>query len=253
MRTLGWLRALVVASCVTSFYISDVLALPEQVIPTYSETGAPAFAPSGGTFSPGQGATDPSQSPGQNGTAGGPDGFSPGGNAYTQLEAQSYGQTAINTAQSLGVNPNTVAAIGLAESGFRNVPTANGTSSATGPWQVTSGTWDYFVNKYNLPYTSADRTNTEAQAVIAPYIIRDYAQTVQQTTGSNPTGSQVYGAFMYGPTPGGRIAAASPDTPMSAFVSPSALANNRMSGWTVGQFNQFASTRLGEAGSQKVF
>jgi len=81
-----------------------------------------------------------------------------GGSSYQNMMLQSYGQTALETSKQIGNNPNAVAAFGQLESGFKNIPTANGSSSATGPWQITTPTWNEYVSKYNLPYTAADRT-----------------------------------------------------------------------------------------------
>ena len=223
--------------------------VPEQIIPRFRETGVPAFSTPAGSGTFGGGGGQPGNS-GAGPSGGG--GFSAGGNAYDRLAAQPYGQTAIATAQRLGVSPNAVAAIAQAESGFRNVPTANGSSSATGPWQITSPTWDYFVNKYNLPYSSADRTSAEAQANVAPYIIRDYANAVEKAIGQPPTAAQVYGAFVMGPTPGGNIARAQETDALGNYVTARAMANNNMTSWSVGQFNAFANSRMGSAGSQVV-
>jgi Transglycosylase SLT domain len=81
----------------------------------------------------------------------------------------SYSQTAVTTANSIAVNPASVASVGQAESNFQNVPTANGSTSATGPWQFTQGTFQAVSQQYGLGYTAADITNPEAQAVAAAY------------------------------------------------------------------------------------
>ena len=52
--------------------------------------------------------------------------------AVDAMLATDYGATAETVAQQQGVSVESVAAVGQAESGFRNVPTANGSSSATG-------------------------------------------------------------------------------------------------------------------------
>jgi hypothetical protein len=230
---------------------SNWSGVPAQVIPRYPETGAPAFTtPTGtGSFTNGQGsAADSGMSTGSSGgtyTGG-------GGAAMTNMMAQSYGQTAYATAQQLGNNPDAVAGIGQIESGFRNVATANGSSSATGPWQITSGTWGDYVNRYNLPYSVADRTNPEAQAVVANYIIRDYAASVTAVTGQPATVQQAYGAYVFGPTAGGSLANASPIEPLSNYVSAPSLANNNMTGWTVGQFYGLVGSKIGPVATQTV-
>lgn len=219
---------------------------PPQVIPTMPEPGQPQFRVS-------------ESSPvflGEGGTGGlsGGSGYSgsSAGDASAVLAAlssQSYGQTAISTAQRLGVNPVTTAAIGSAESDFRNVSTANGKTTAGGVWQITGPTWNDAVARYNLPYSEADRGRSEAQAVVSNYIIREYAATTQNALGRPVTTQDVWGSYLFGPRDGIKVAAAgaSPDTPLSDLVSASSLSNNGMSGWTVGQWNSYASQRLGGA------
>lgn len=218
--------------------------VPPQVIPQAIETGAPAFATPGGRSSLPGGSGD-----GTGGTTvtGG------GGSSLQNLLSQSYGQIAYDTAQQIGNNPNAVAAFGQLESGFQNVSTANGSSSATGPWQITSGTWNDYVNKYNLPYTAADRTNPVAQAVVSNYIIKDYSGQVSGATGSPATVEQAYGAYVFGVQGGSRLALATdPNAPMSNYISAQGLANNNMTGWTVGQFNNRVTSKIGSIATQPV-
>ena len=223
--------------------------VPEQVHPSVSEIGAPVFRIPGSSSGLGGSQQAGIVSPGGSFDSGG--GSTPG-SSYDMLAAQSYGSTAIETSQKLGVNPNVVAAFAQVESGFRNVDTANGSSSATGPWQITSGTWNHVVQQYNLPYTTADRTNPEAQANVAPYIIRDYANAIQDTKGTPVTATQAYGAYLLGPGVGGPIARAQDSEPLSAYASAQQLSNNNLTGLTVGQFNSLVSMRLGSAAHQIV-
>ena len=227
---------------------SSYTGVPAQVIPQAVETGAPSFTtPTGGGSFMGNTGSGPSTGTGSGGTYSGG-----GGASLDQMMAQSYGQTAYNTAQQLGLNPDAVAGIGQIESGFRNVATSNGSSSATGPWQITSGTWSDYVSKYNLPYTAADRTNPDAQAVVAPYIIKDYASAVSTALGQPATVQQAYGAYLFGPGGGSRIATADSGAPMSQFVSSTQLSNNNMVGWTVGQYNSAIAGRLGSVANETV-
>ena len=168
------------------------------------------------------------------------------------MMAQSYGSTALSTSQQLGLNPNAIAAFGVLESNFQNVGTANGSSSATGPWQITSGTWNDYVSKYNLPYTSADRTDPTAQAVVANYIMKDYAASVTAATQQPATVQQAYGAYVFGPSAGAGLAGASLSEPMSNYVSATALSNNNMTGWTVQQFYDRVSSKVGAVATQTV-
>lgn len=230
---------------------SNWSGIPAQVIPSYPEIGAPTFTTPSGTGS--FGGSHGSTYSGGTGTVGSGSTYNGGGGAaMANMMAQSYGQVAYATAQRLGNNPEAVAAIGQIESGFRNVATANGSSSATGPWQIIGGTWGEYVSRYNLPYTAADRTNPEAQAVVSNYIIKDYAASVSATIGQPATVQQTYGAYVFGQTAGGNIANASPTEPLSNYVSARSLANNNMTGWTVGQFYGRVESKLGGLAAQTV-
>ena len=226
--------------------------VPPQVIPQAYETGAPSFTtPTGSsTF---MGSTGVQGTGGSNGSTSGAVVGGDGGSSLQTMMSQSYGQTAYNTAQQIGNNPNAVAAFGQLESGFQNVATANGSSSATGPWQITTGTWSEYVNKYNLPYTAADRTSPDAQAVVANYIMKDYGAQVSSAIGQPATVQQTYGAYVFGPAAGQRLAAAvDSSAPMSNYVSATALANNGMTGWTVSQFQNRVSSKVGAVATQTV-
>lgn len=220
--------------------------VPAQVIPQAVETGAPTFTTPTGTSSFGG-------NPGTGGGSSGPVVTGDDGSSLQNMMAQSYGQTAYETAQQVGNNPNAVAGFGQLESGFQNVGTANGSSSATGPWQITGGTWNDYVSKYNLPYTGSDITNPAAQAVVANYIIKDYSAQVSASTGSPATIEQTYGAYVFGPAVGKGLAGSSdPSEPMSNYVSAQELANNNMTGWTVGQFQNRVASKIGSLASQAV-
>ena len=231
--------------------------VPAQVIPSIPEVGAPNFVtPAGGGSFMGDG-------DGPTGTDGSTDtsasstdwtGYSGGGTtaAMDAMMATPYGALASQSATQLGLNPEAMAGLGQLESGFRNVGTENGTSSATGPWQITTGTWADTVAKYNLPYTASDITNPAAQAQVASYIAKDYSSAVSKATQQPATVVQTYGAWVFGPTPGAMMATADPSTPLSSFVSDKALSNNNMTGWTVDQFYSKFTAKLGSAADQTV-
>lgn len=222
----------------------DINGIPAQIIPSISEVGAPSFTVPDGSPSFG-GATGGTTGPtGGTGTT--------GGSAMDAMMATEYGSVAVASADDLGVNPAALAGIGEVESGFQNIPTSNGSSSATGPWQITAGTWDSFVTKYGLPYSSADMIDPTAQATVASYIIRDYGGTISEATGQPATVLQTYGAYLFGPSYGATIASAASSTPLSNIVPASYLSNNGMTGWTVGQFNATIGAKLGSTASQTV-
>ena len=236
--------------------------MPPQVIPAAADPGTPVFsAPAGGDVYGGS-ATAPSPLPDDYssiaGTGGTPytgTGAATGdrSNVLASLQAQPYGAIAIATADKLGVNSTGVAAFAAAESDFRNVPTANGSSSATGPFQITAPTWSDAVQRFNLPYTSADRADPNAQAVVSSYLIRSYGGATSQALGRVATVQETYYSYVYGPAVGGKIAAADASSPLSNFVPADNLANNGMTGWTVGNLQDFTSRRLGPSASQPIF
>jgi hypothetical protein len=219
--------------------------LPPQIVPSAPEVGVTIMQ------MPGSG----SQSDGGIGAAGTASGSGTtvgSGSAFDALLATPYGNAALADAQGAGISVDALAGIGQAESGFQNIPTANGSSSATGPWQITTGTFNEINTKYNLGYSASDITNPTAQAAVASYIIKDYASTVSQATGQPATVLQTYGAYVFGPTPGSQIATADPSAPLSSYVSAKSLANNNMQGWTVGQFQSVMGARLGSTASTTV-
>jgi Transglycosylase SLT domain len=222
--------------------------LPPQIIPSAPEVGVVIMQFPGSSSAPAAGSTASGGSTGSVGS-----GTSTGsGSAYEAMMATSYGPQAASDAAAAGINVDALAAIGQAESGFQNVGTANGSSSATGPWQITSGTFMQYSNQNNLGYTAADMTNPADNAQVASYVIASYANTVSNATGQPATVAQTYGAYVFGPTAGGQMATATPNTPLSAYVSATALANNNMTGWTVGQFYSNMSTRLGSGANETV-
>ena len=184
--------------------------------------------------------------------------INPGGNqssnsnALNTMLATDYGSAAAAAAQQESVSAESVAAIAQVESGFRNIATANGSSSATGPWQFTTPTFLSVSQQHGLEYTAADITNPQAQAVASAHLMRDYATAVSQATNQSATTLQTYGAWVFGPQAGSSIAISSPTTPLSNLVSAQALSNNGMSSWTVGQFRSVMTNRLGSAANQTV-
>lgn len=223
--------------------------VPAQIIPTFGEVGITwGIPPDGGVASGGESGTSPSNTAVTN-----PGNYQPGtSSAVDAMLATDYGSTAETVAQQQGVSVVSVAAIGQAESGFHNVPTANGSSSATGPWQFTTPTFLSVSQQHGLGYTAADVTNPQDQAVASAYLMHDYATTVSQAIGQSATTLQTYGAWVFGTQAGSDIANASPTTPLSDLVPARSLSNNGMSSWTVGQFRQVMTNRLGSAANQAV-
>jgi len=229
---------------------------PERIRPDYQERGVDGYAgPAASSSQPGQ-----TTGVGSNGTAsaaGLDTSVAPGdggqSSAMTAMLSTSYGATAVSTASQTGVNAEAVAAIGQAESKFQNVATANGTSSATGPWQIVTPTFLGISQKYGLGYTAAHITNPQAQAVEASYIIRDTAAAVSGATNQPATVAQTYAGYVFGPSNGAKIAAAGDDVPLSSILPASYLTNNTLPlSTTVGQLNANYAARLGSAANQRV-
>jgi hypothetical protein len=239
--------------CAVSAALGDPVAqtatgLPPQIIPSTPEVGVIIMQFPGSSSPSGQG----SAGTGTGSTSSGTSSSAGSGSAYDELMATSYGAQAAQDAAAAGINVDAMAAIAQAESNLQNVPTANGSSSATGPWQLTTGTFMQYSNENNLGYTPADMTNPADNAQVASYVMASYANSVSQETGAPATVLQTYGAWVYGPNAGGQIAAANASAPLSEYVSAQALANNNMTGWTVGQFYSNISARLGSAANETV-
>ena len=143
------------------------------------------------------------------------------------LAATGYGDAAQAAAAQAGINVESLAAIGQIESNFRNVGTANGSTSANGFWQITNGTWNDTVARDGLGGT-LDRSNPADQATVASNIIRDTAQTVSNATGQPATTLQVYGGYLFGPSYAGALATEAESTPLSAIIPAASLTNNGM-------------------------
>ena len=214
--------------------------MPPQIIPTIGGAGAGATRVSLTGTAPGTMTSPPVV-------------LDPSATAQLQtLAQQPYGTTAINTADALGINPASIAAIAQAESEFQNIPTADGSTSATGPWQFTQGTFNDVSANNNLGLAPSSLADPNAQAVAAPYYLQQIASTVSEATGSPATTLQAYGAWVFGPTPGATIANATDSTPLSTIVSAQSLANNGMTSWTVGDFRTTETAKLGAAANQAV-
>jgi hypothetical protein len=218
--------------------------IPPQIIPRFQERGAPAFtvgasSSSGGAGLAGVSPSIPSASGGSS-------------DAMAAMLATGFGDAAVAAAEQAGINAEALAGIGQAESRFQNIPTANGSSSATGPWQVTAPTWQSTVAAHGLGYSASDITDPAANAAVASYVIHDYASAVSDVTGRPATTLDAYGAYVFGPAAGGKLANANPSASLSTFISQQSLANNGMQNWTVGDFRSVMSQRLGVSANQSV-
>lgn len=92
--------------------------LPPQIIPSAPEVGVIIMQFSGSTSTPRTGSTVPDthSTGGETPSNGG------SGAAYEEMMATPYGAQAAQDAATAGVNVDAIAAIGMAESNFQNVP-----------------------------------------------------------------------------------------------------------------------------------
>lgn len=150
-------------------------------------------------------------------------------------------------------------AFAKAETGFRNVPTAvkrldgQPASSAFGPFQFLRGTWaDVVADRPDLGLTEADRQVPARQTLGAAAYTSALEAQMAAGLRRAPTVLDLYGAWVFGPDPGLRIAKARPETPMQRLVDDEALANNRAWGLTVKQWRDGSAARLGTAAALTV-
>lgn len=255
MRTLAFrgLGFVVVLASSTGFMalaqtVGPIVGQPAMVIPVYPELGTGIVVPAPQSPyqpPPGQG----SGSPGNSGNTGAGNSSS----AMALYEQAGYAAGGEAIASQLGLNAEALAGIAEAESHDTNVPDANGSTSAYGVYQITQPTWNTIVAKYGLPYSDADMSNPADQSIVAGYVLENYSQSVETAINAPPTVIQSYGAWVFGSGPGSEIAAAPANTPLSQYVSAQDLANNGMQGWTVGEFQQNMSQRLGGTANDLVF
>ena len=97
---------------------SDCECLPQQVIATFPEIGAPTFTTSPGTPSAGDTGGQGTGDAGESST----DGSGGSSDALNTMLGQPWGSTAVNNAEALGVNPSALAATCVIESGCQTSP-----------------------------------------------------------------------------------------------------------------------------------
>ena len=131
---------------------------------------------------------------------------------------------------TLGVNPSFIAKLGGVESGFRNVPNGDGTSSATGPFQFTEDTWNGLRTRYR-DLGLGDRTNPAEQARAIPYLVRENRDYLARELKRGPSDGEQYLAHFLGAAGASRALRADPTTPLASVIAPSAMvANQRVFG-----------------------
>jgi hypothetical protein len=237
-----------------------VSGLPQQVIATFPEVGAPTFTTSPGTPSTGDTGAQGTGDTGGSGTG------STGGSsdALNTMLGQPWGSAAINNAQALGVNPSVLAGTCAVESGCQNVG-ASGSSSATGAFQMMPATYNAMIAAAtqqdpslaaNIVPGAAGMMDPATESIAASEYLYQGAQALQSNGISNPTGLDVRGYYNFGPLNGGLLANA-PDSQTMASAMPGVsaatlAANGVTSGETVGQWRVGVTSKIGGAASAPV-
>jgi hypothetical protein len=174
----------------------------------------------------------------------------------------SWGNTAINNAAAVGVNPSALAATCVLESGCS---TPSSGSGAQGVFQMfpaafQEGLQTALTANPNLASQivqgSAGMNDPTTEAIAASGYLMQAAQSLESAGISDPTVLQARGYYNFGPANGVALASASPDETMTQAmpnVSQSTLSANGVApGETVGQWQAAVSAKIGNAANQSV-
>lgn len=230
--------------------------LPTTVVPVFQETGAPQFSYPAGSTSLGTGTGG-----GVGGTGNGGGGPDLGGAALNTMMATSWGQSASDVAQSMGVNPSALAATCVVESGCQNTP-AGSTGSASGAFQMIDSTYSSMmaaaiasgaVSPDQVDTSLAGKMDPANEAIAASEYLVKAAGALQNAGVADPTVLDARSYYQFGNT---NIATASDLATVSSVepqLTASQLANNGLSAnTTVGQWKQMQINKLGSTASQSV-
>ena len=238
---------------------------PYLPIPTYQETGLPDFTMPVGTPtlppSGNQGGGDPT-----GGDPGTPDPTGGGGAGDTTpalgtMTNQTWGNQAVSIAQGLGVNPNALAGLCVAESGCQNIPNGSG-GSATGPFQMIPTTFAAMYaaavadNPALAQSTTGNINDPASEAAAAAELIKQEATTLRQAGVSNPTWIDVRAGYAFGNSYMAAVAQAPDSEPLGQILTGWNSNTYQMNGLTpattVGQWRMQQSGRAGSAARQSV-
>lgn len=228
--------------------------VPQQIIPEVGEVGLPAFTmPTGG-------GSIGSTSPGTANSGGA--GTSTDSSALDTMLGTSWGTSAQQSSEALGVNASALAATCVVESGCQNVA---GTGSIAGAFQMTSATYQSSLAAAlaqdpslaaNMVPGLAGQNDPATEAIAAAEYLKQGAQYLESNGVSNPTALQVRGYYNFGPANGAQLASADDDQLMSSVmpsVSSATLAANGINSTeTVGQWRVSVAAKMGGAASQSV-
>lgn len=225
---------------------------PIQVTPFVAEPGVPLVTVNPGTVGPVQDGSGSSS--GSSGT-----GSSSGSDALNTLLGQSWGATAVNEAEALGVNPSAIAATCVLESGCTNAGT-NGT--AMGAFQMQPAAFQDGLNTAlaanpslasQIVQGSAGMSDPATEAIAASGYLMQASNTLQSAGISNPTVLDARSYYEFGPNYGVQVAQAQGSALMSNILPTSFLSANGISSTeTVAQWQASVAAKIGNAASQSV-
>lgn len=228
---------------------------PVQVTPFVGEPGVPLITINPGTVGPVQ---DGSGS-GSGGSGGGGTSSAGSSDALNTLLGQSWGATAVNEAEALGVNPSALAATCVVESGCTNAGT-NG--SATGAFQMQPAAFQDGLNTAlaanpslasQIVPGSAGMSDPATEAIAASGYLMQASNTLQSAGISDPTVLNARGYYEFGPNYGVQVAQAQGSALMSNILPPSFLSANGISSTeTVAQWQASVAAKIGNAANQTV-
>jgi hypothetical protein len=228
---------------------------PIQVTPYALEPGVPDITIPTGT------PTTSNTSGTGTGTGSGTSGTGTSSNALNTLLSQSWGASAVNEAEALGVNPSALAATCVVESGCQNVGSSSG-SSATGAFQMQSAAFQDGLNTAlaanpelasEVVQGSAGMSDPTTEAIAASGYLMQAASTLQSAGISNPTVLDARGYYEFGPNYGAQVAQAQGSALLSSILPSSFLAQNGISQTeTVAEWQAGVAAKVGNAATQPV-
>jgi len=233
-----------------------ISGVPQQIIPQAQEVGLPAFTIPTGTVSVlgGAGGTESTSTGGM--------GTSTDSSSLDTMLSTSWGASAQQSSEALGVNATALAATCVVESGCQNVA---GTGSITGAFQMSASTFTSSLNAAlaqdpslaaNIVPGLAGQNDPATEAIAAAEYLKQGAQYLQNQGDANPTVLDVRGYYNFGPQGGAQIAQAPSSALMSdtlTGVSASTLAANGITaGETVGQWRSGVASKIGNAANASV-
>jgi hypothetical protein len=234
---------------------ATINGIPQQIQPQAEEVGLGNFTLPTGTVSLLGGIGAPA-SGGSTGT-----GTSTSSAPLDTMLATSWGTSAQQSSEALGVNATALAATCVLESNCQNV---GGSGSITGAFQMTSSTYQSSLNAALQadPSLAADivpglagQSDPATQAIAASEYLKQAAQSLQNNGVSNPTVLDVRGYYNFGPS-GAALATADADATMASVLTNTSAAtlaaNGITSGETVGQWRASVSSKISGAASAPV-